>query len=440
MSAGRVPVPEIIERKRDGLETSPEEIAELLRGLLDGSVPAYQIAAWLMAVVFRGMSERETASLTRLMMESGEVLDLSDLPGVKVDKHSTGGVGDKISIPLAPAVAAAGVTVPMISGRGLGHTGGTLDKLESVPGLRTDLGPGEFRRVVADVGFSIVGAGASLAPADRELYALRDVTGTVPSIPLITASILSKKYAAGVQGLVLDVKTGSGAFLRERAQAEELARVLVAVSGEMGKRAVALVTSMDQPLGRAVGNALEIAESVDVLRGEGPPDVRELVLALGAEMLLLAGIRADSAAAREDLTKAISSGAALDRFRRFVAAQGGDARICDDPQRLPWAPVLVEARAARAGWLGALDTREIGLAANELGAGRARVGDPVDPAVGFVFRAKVGEAVDRGDSWVTVHARTQDAAERAAARLERAVRIDDAAPQLRPLVLSGPGM
>ncbi|MGQ0723083.1 MAG: thymidine phosphorylase [Candidatus Eiseniibacteriota bacterium] len=432
-------MPEIIERKRDGLETSPEELAELLRGLLDGSVPSYQVAAWLMAVVFRGMSERETASLTRLMMESGEVLDLSDLPGIKVDKHSTGGVGDKISIPLAPAAAAAGVTVPMISGRGLGHTGGTLDKLESIPGLRTNLGPPEFRRVVGDVGFSIVGAGSSLAPADRELYALRDVTGTVPSIPLITASILSKKYAAGVQGLVLDVKAGSGAFLRERAQAEELARVLVAVSSEMEKKAVALVTSMDQPLGRAVGNALEIAESIDVLRGEGPEDVRELVLVLGAEMLLLAGVRADRETAREALAKAIASGAALDRFRRFVAAQGGDERVCDDAGRLPQAPIQVEVRVARTGWIGALDTREIGLAANELGAGRARVGDPVDPAVGFVFRAKLGDAVDGGDSWATVHARTQDAADRAAARLERAVRIDDAAPELRPLVLSGPG-
>jgi pyrimidine-nucleoside phosphorylase len=438
MSGRRTPVPEIIERKRDGLETSPEEITELLRGLLDGSVPEYQMAAWLMAVVFRGMTARETAWLTRIMMESGEVLDLSDLPGVKVDKHSTGGVGDKISIPLAPAAAAAGATVPMISGRGLGHTGGTLDKLESIPGLRTDLAPREFRRVVAEVGFSIAGAGANLAPADRKLYALRDVTGTVPSIALITASILSKKFAAGVQGLVLDVKTGSGAFLPERAQAEELARVLVAVSAEMGKRAVAVVTSMDQPLGRAVGNALEIEESIEVLRGGGPEDVRELVLVFGAEMLRLAGIRGDHDAAREEVAKAIATGAALERFRRFVAAQGGDARACNDPARLPKAPLRVEAQAARAGWIGALDTREIGLAANELGAGRARVGDAVDPAVGFIFQAKVGDRVERGEPWVVVHARAPDAAERAVARLQRAARIDERPPAPRPLVLSQP--
>jgi pyrimidine-nucleoside phosphorylase/thymidine phosphorylase len=429
-------VPEIIERKRDGGESSAEELRGLIDGLVDGSVPRYQVAAWLMAVLFRGMKRRETAELTRLMMHSGDVLDLSDLPGVKVDKHSTGGVGDKISIPLAPAAAACGAVVPMISGRGLGHTGGTLDKLESIPGLRTDLGGDAFRDVVRRVGFSIVGAGGSLAPADGALYALRDVTGTVPSVPLITASILSKKYAAGVEALVLDVKSGSGAFMRERARAEELARELVAVSREMGKRAIALVTSMDQPLGRAVGNALEIAESIDVLRGEGPPDVRELVRELGAEMLVAAEGGGDPAGARGRVEEAIGSGAALDRFRRFVEAQGGDAAVCDDPGRLPRAEVVRAVESADAGWVAGFDTREIGLAANALGAGRTRVGEAVDPAVGFVLRAKTGDPVERGAPLADVHARDAAAGERAAARFRAAVTLAAEPPEAAPLVLA----
>jgi pyrimidine-nucleoside phosphorylase/thymidine phosphorylase len=431
-------VPEIIEGKREGRANTPEEIRALLTGMLDGSVPRYQVSAWLMAVLFRGMEPGETAALTRLMMESGDVLDLADLPGVKVDKHSTGGVGDKISIPLAPAAAAAGVTVPMVSGRGLGHTGGTLDKLESIPGLRTDLDAAAFRHVVRRVGFSIVGASERIAPADRELYALRDVTGTVPSVPLITASILSKKYAGGVEALVLDVKSGSGAFMRERAQAEELADVLVAVSEAMGKRAVAFVTSMDQPLGAAVGNALEIAESLDVLRGAGPADVRELTVELGAEMLRLSGGERSPAAARAVIEETLDAGTAMDRFRAFVEAQEGDPRVCDDPSALPSAPVRKDLPAEHAGWIAGFDTRAVGLAANALGAGREQVGDPVDPAVGLLIRAKLGDRVERGDPLAQVHARTEDAAAEAARRLREAIRVAESASPPPALVLRRP--
>jgi pyrimidine-nucleoside phosphorylase len=430
-------IPEIIEKKRDGRENTTEEFAALVSGLLDGSVPDYQLSAWLMAVLFRGMTRAETASFTRLMMESGEVLDLSDLPGVKVDKHSTGGVGDKISLPLAPAAAAAGVTVPMISGRGLGHTGGTLDKLETIPGLRTDLDPDAFRRVVREVGFAIIGAGRDLAPADQRLYALRDVTGTVPSIPLITASILSKKYAAGVDALVLDVKTGSGAFMRDWYGAKELARTLVAVSEAMGKRATAFVTSMDQPIGRAVGNALEVREAIAVLQGEGPEDVVTLVGLLGAEMVRMAGLAESRVAARRVIEEKIATGEALETFRRWVSAQGGDPRSLERDDGLPQAPVVREVPCPGSGYLAEIDTREVGLAANRLGAGRARLGDAVDPAVGFVFRARLGDPLEKGQPIADVHARSEEAAAAAIRRLAAALRLSAQPPQIRPLVLEG---
>ncbi len=427
-------IPEILERKREGAETSPEEIAALIGGLVAGDVPEYQVSAWLMAVVFRGMTRPETATLTRFMMESGEVLDFSGL-GTVVDKHSTGGVGDKISIPLAPAAAAAGARIPMISGRGLGHTGGTLDKLESIPGLNTTLSVPEFRRVTKKIGFSIIGAGKELAPADGRLYALRDVTGTVPSIPLITASILSKKYAAGVNGLVLDVKCGSGAFMKTREDAVELARTLVEVSAEMGKQARALVTSMEAPLGRTVGNALEVRESIDVLRGEGPADVRELTVALGAELLRLSGIAEDSADASSRIERTLDDGQAMETFGRWIEAQSGDRKVLENPDLLPAAPVVRTFEAERTAHLRAMDSRAVGLAANALGAGRTHVGDDVDPAVGFVFRKRVGEAVEAGEPWVEIHARSEDDADGAARRLAAAAQWSDESPPSGPLVL-----
>ncbi|MBZ0267397.1 thymidine phosphorylase [bacterium] len=427
--------PEVIGRKRDGGATSPEELAAMIAGLLDGSIPEYQVSAWLMAVVFRGMERAETAAFTRLMMESGDVLDFSDLPDTMVDKHSTGGVGDKITIPLAPAAAAAGARVPMISGRGLGHTGGTLDKLESIPGLRTDLDAARFREVLASEGFSIISAGARLAPADGRLYALRDVTGTVPSIPLITASILSKKYAAGVDALVLDVKCGSGAFMREREDAVKLARTLVDVSTEMGKSARALVTTMDAPLGAAVGNALEVRESIDVLSGGGPADVRELTVSLGAEMLVLAGISGDADDGAARIREQLDGGAARECFARWIAAQGGDAGVVERPDALPSAPVVHVLEAPRDGYLTAIDSYAVGLAANALGAGRNRVGDAVDPAVGFVFRAKPPAHVAAGDPLVEIHARSVDAARGAEQRLLACMEIGEEAPRVASLVL-----
>lgn len=428
-------VPEIIERKRDGQENSPEELEALIRGVLQESIPDYQISAWLMAVLFRGMSLRETAALTKIMMNSGDVLDLGQLPGVKVDKHSTGGVGDKITIPLAPAAAACGAVIPMISGRALGHTGGTLDKLESIPGLRTDLEIPAFLRIVKEAGFAIAAAGSDLAPADARLYQLRDVTGTVPSIPLITASILSKKYAAGVESLVLDVKSGSGAFLREPEDAQCLAQTLASVSREMGKKVRAYISSMDQPLGEAVGNALEIRESMAVLEGRGPADVAQLVEILGGALLELAGIETDSESARGKIRAAIASGQARERFLIWVAAQGGDPRVLEKEDGLARAPILREARASRTGKVAAIDVREIGYAANELGAGRRKMGDRIDPAVGFKMRVRLSDAVRAGDVLAEIHARSEDDAALAAKRIANAFRIEDDADPAPPLVL-----
>ncbi|HET9886000.1 MAG TPA: thymidine phosphorylase [bacterium] len=428
-------IPEIIERKRDGEENSPQELEALVCGVLKKSIPDYQISAWLMAVLFRGMTPRETATLTKLMMHSGEVLDLHELSGVKVDKHSTGGVGDKITIPLAPAAAACGAVIPMISGRALGHTGGTLDKLESIPGLRTNLEIDAFLRIVKDTGFAIAAAGSDLARADAKLYQLRDVTGTVPSIPLITASILSKKYAAGVEALVLDVKSGSGAFLREPEEARRLAETLTGVSREMGKKARAYITSMDQPLGEAVGNALEIRESMAVLEGSGPDDVTKLVEILGGALLELAGIEKNSDSARGKIRAAIESGQARERFLAWVAAQNGDVRALEKQDGLAQAPVVREARASKSGKIASIDVREIGYAANELGAGRGKMGDSIDPAVGFKMRARLSSAVRAGDVLAEIHARSEDAAAIAAQRVANAVRIEDDAGPAPPLVL-----
>ncbi|MSP59357.1 MAG: thymidine phosphorylase [Myxococcales bacterium] len=430
-------VAELIRQKRDGGALAPDDIRALIAAYTDGTLPDYQAAALLMAVYFRGLDDRELDAWTLAMLHSGDVLDLSEIPGIKVDKHSTGGVGDMISIALAPLVAACGVPVPMISGRGLGHTGGTLDKLEAIPGFSVNLTIEKFRSQLATVGCALCGQTERLAPADRKLYALRDVTGTVESVPLIASSILSKKLAEGIDALVLDVKVGSGAFMKTLEQARTLAKTLVAIGRGAGKRVTAFLTDMDQPLGRRVGNAIEVQEAILTLTGMGSPDVRELTLALGAEMLVLGGVAADEAAGRAKMIGAIESGAGLAKLAEIVAAQGGDPRAILE-QKLPTVATASVVVAPRAGTVAAIKADEVGLAALALGAGRLRKEDAVDPAVGLELLRKVGEPVGRGEPVVALHHRDGRGLDEARRRIERAYRISDepAAPKAtRPLVI-----
>jgi pyrimidine-nucleoside phosphorylase len=427
-------VAELTRRKRDGGTLASEEIRALVSGFTDGSVPDYQIASLLMAIFFRGLDEAELAAWTDAMLHSGDVLDLSEIPGVKVDKHSTGGVGDMISIALAPLVAACGVAVPMISGRGLGHTGGTLDKLEAIPGFRVDLPVEKFRAQLAKVGCCLIGQTERLAPADRKLYALRDVTGTVESVPLIASSIMSKKLAEGIDALVLDVKVGSGAFMKTIEDARTLAKTLVAIGRAAGKKVTAFLTDMDQPLGRRVGNSIEVLEAILTLKGMGSQDVRELTLSLGAEMLVLGKGASDETAARMKLVRAIETGSALEKLADIVEAQGGERRAILE-QRLPEVSTASLVTASRAGVVGAIDAQEIGLAALALGAGRAKKEDVIDPAVGMELLRKVGESVGRGEPVVALHHRESRGLAEARKRVERAYRIDDESPPKRPLVI-----
>jgi pyrimidine-nucleoside phosphorylase len=401
----------LIRRKRDGERLSADEIRSLVAGLLSGDVADYQMSAWLMAAFLNGLDERETLALTDAMLESGRVLALESVKRPKVDKHSTGGVGDKISICLAPAAAAAGLAVPMISGRGLGHTGGTLDKLESIPGYRTELEISRFEHVVATVGVSMIGQTSELAPADKRIYALRDVTATVECIPLIVASILSKKLAEGIDGLVLDVKAGKGAFMKDVRSARRLAKALVAVGTRANKRVRAVLTDMSSPIGTTIGNALEVREALDVLRGRGPEDTVELTVELGAEMLLAGRVTKKVAEGRNDIRKVLGDGSALDVFRRMVEAHGGDPRVVDDDSVLPSAPSEVVVESQSAGYVRAIDAEKLGLLSVAMGAGRARAEDSVDPAVGIELMARVGTRVTRGEPLAKLHVRDSDAAE-----------------------------
>ncbi|WP_394847240.1 thymidine phosphorylase [Pendulispora brunnea] len=427
---------ELISAKRDGLKLGTDEIKRLIASLLDGSLADYQMAAFLMAVFFRGLDDEETVALTQAMLESGQVLDLSDVRGVKVDKHSTGGVGDKVSICLAPLVAACGVPVPMVSGRGLGHTGGTLDKLEAIPGFRTDLDVSDFSRIVRDVGTCMIGQTKEIAPADKRIYALRDVTATVESVPLIVASILSKKLAEGIDALVLDVKVGRGAFMKTEAQARVLAEALVRVGTRAGKKVSALLTNMNAPLGEAVGNANETREALEILHGRGPADLRECTLLLGAEMLVLGGKAADANEARTELLAAIADGSAVAVMEKMVTAQHGDARVVRDPSLLKMAPVEVAIEAPREGFVTAVDALEMGLSAVALGAGRTRTDQAVDPAVGISVLAKPGARVGKGDELARVIAHSKEAAAPIVERVRAAFALGDEAPPAQPLLLS----
>ncbi|MGK3981671.1 thymidine phosphorylase [Sorangium sp. So ce136] len=426
---------ELVARKRDGGRLSDDEIARLVRAHGEGELADYQMSALLMAVFFRGMDDAETVALTRAMLHSGDVLDLSSVPGRKVDKHSTGGVGDKVSICLAPLVAACGVPVPMVSGRGLGHTGGTLDKLEAIPGFDVALDTAAFARIVREVGTCMIGQTARIAPADKRIYALRDVTATVESIPLIVASILSKKLAEGIDALVLDVKVGRGAFMKTLDDARALGTALVRVGTAAGKRVSALLTDMSAPLGRTVGNAIETREAIEVLHGRGPGDLVACTLALAEEMLIAGGAAASAAEARVKLEAAIASGAAAEVLARMIAAQKGDPAVVQDPGRLPSAPVVVEVAAQEAGYVVAVDPLEIGLSAVALGAGRTRADQRVDPAVGIELAAVRGDRVDRGAPLARVHARGADDARAAAARVRAAFQLGPAPAEAPALVL-----
>ena len=425
---------ELIKAKRDGGRLDPADIRAFIQAYTAGTVADYQMAAMCMAVFFKGLDSRELGAWARAMLESGEVLDLSDTPAVKVDKHSTGGVGDKVSLSLAPLAAACGVPVPMISGRGLGHTGGTLDKLESIPGFNVNLPTSEYRRLVREVGCCLIGQTAQVAPADKKLYALRDVTATVDCIPLIASSIMSKKLAEGIDALVLDVKVGSGAFMKSDEDARLLARTMIGLGAEMGKKVVALLTDMDQPLGRKVGNALEVEEAVDMLRGEAPDDYTEITYALTAEMLVLGKKAATVEEAREKLRKVVEDGSAVRKLKEIVQSQGGDPRAIDDYSLLPRARSTVDVVAPRDGWVTAIDTEGVGLAGVALGAGRQRVDSKIDPAVGFTLLKKTGEQVKQGEPVVRVHYNDSGPVEGVKARLLAAYRFGDAAPAPRPLV------
>lgn len=405
---------DIIARKRDGMALNAEEIDFFVQGFTQDTIPDYQVAAWLMAIFLRGMDRQETIDLTMSMVRSGDQLDLQDIAPFVADKHSTGGVGDKTTLVVAPLVAAAGVYVGKMSGRGLGFTGGTLDKLESIPGYRSDLTVDEFRAQLASHGIVVTGQSADLAPADGKLYALRDVTATVASLPLIASSIMSKKIAAGANGIVLDVKVGQGAFMETESEAQALASLMVGIGKEMGRRVCAVISDMDQPLGNAVGNAIELREALDTLHDRGPADFRQHCLTIASQMLLTAGRAEHEAEARAQLERLLQNGQALDRFRDWIAAQGGDLAYVDDPTQLPTARIVREVSASRSGYVSSLNAREVGLTAMLLGGGRAKKGDRIDHAVGVVLHAKIGDFVEEGQTLLTIHA--DDEAKLAGAR------------------------
>lgn len=422
---------DVIDTKRNGGELTTEQIEFFINGYTKGDIPDYQVSALLMAIYLKGMTKQETATMTMTMLHSGDQLDLSDIPGVKVDKHSTGGVGDKTSIPLAPLVASVGIPVPMISGRGLGHTGGTLDKLEAIPGLKVEISEASFKQQLRDVGCAIVGATGNIAPADKKIYALRDVTDTVDSIPLIAGSIMSKKIASGTDALVLDVKTGSGAFMKTEADSVALAKELVGIGKSVGMNAMAVISDMNQPLGNAIGNALEIEESIALLKGNGPADLLDLVLTIGSQMVVMANKATDLDAARKMLQQHIDDGSALNKFKEMIIAQGGDGRVIENPAMMPQATYQMPILAAHDGVITKMKADEMGIAAMMLGGGRQKKDDQLDYAVGLVLSKKVGDEVHQGDTILTIHSNREDVSD-VQRLIEANIAIGDEA---RPLTL-----
>lgn len=399
---------DIIEKKREGMELSTEEIQFFIDGYTKGEIPDYQVSALLMAIYFRGMGERERADLTMAIVRSGDQIDLSKIDGIKVDKHSTGGVGDTTTLVLGPLVASVGVPFAKMSGRGLGHTGGTIDKLESIEGFHVEISNDDFIRLVNENKMAVVGQSGNLTPADKKLYALRDVTATVKSIPLIASSIMSKKIAAGADCIVLDVKTGTGAFMKTLEDAKQLAGAMVRIGKNVGRKTIAVISDMNQPLGYAIGNALEVREAIDTLKGNGPADLTELCLTLGSQMVYLAKKADTIDEARTMLTESIRSGRALEKMKTFIVSQGGDGTIVDQPEKLPQAKYRFELPAEEEGWVSAMEAEKIGIAAMRLGAGRITKESPIDLSVGIVLKKKIGDRVDKGESLLTIHANRKD--------------------------------
>lgn len=423
----------IIEKKKTGDVLTQQEIAFFVNGAATGTIPDYQLAALLMAIRLNGMTPEETTKLTLAMAHSGDMADLSQIPGRTVDKHSTGGVGDTTTLVLAPLVAACGVPVAKMSGRGLGHTGGTLDKLESIPGMRVEIGQDDFIAQVKRIGCAVIGQSKNMAPADKALYALRDVTSTVDSLPLIASSIMSKKLASGAGAIVLDVKTGSGAIMHTLEGSITLAKAMVDIGALAQRPTVAIVTGMAQPLGSHVGNALEVKEAIDVLSGRVQGALKEVSLLLGSHMLLLAG-RADTISQAHDmLQKALDSGAGLEKLREMIMAQGGNSKVCDDVTLLPTAPIILHVKSSVSGWLQAMDTTRLGLAAQDMGAGRKKKEDVIDPAVGFVLHKRIGDRIEKGEALFTLHARNDSSAETARQDILESIAIGDEAVAAEPL-------
>lgn len=425
---------DVILKKKDGQALTPEEIRLFARGAADASIPDYQLAALLMAICWRGMNAQETACLTMEMMHSGSVIDLSAIDGVCVDKHSTGGVGDTTTLVLVPLAAACGAKVAKISGRGLGHTGGTLDKLESIPGCGVEMTQERFIRQVQEIGCAVIGQTQDLCPADKALYALRDVTGTVGCVPLIASSIVSKKLASGAGAIVLDVKTGSGALMRTLEESIELAKAMVDIGTQAGKPILALVTGMDQPLGTHVGNALEVKEAIDILSGRAGGDLLAVSMELGSRMLIAAGLARDTKEGKARMQAALESGAGLEKLREMITVQGGDGRVCDDVGLLPQAAHRIAVPAPRSGYIAQMDTTQIGYVAQGLGAGRKEKDDVIDPAVGLVMNVRIGDSVEKGQPLATLHVNNPAMAGEAAARMQQTIRIADEKPVLPPLV------
>lgn len=427
---------ELIRKKRVGGALSKDELHALIAAYVNGAIPDYQMSAFLMAVCFNGMTPEETSTFTDVMLHSGEVVDLSAISGVKVDKHSTGGVGDKVSLILAPMVAACGVPVPMISGRGLGHTGGTLDKLESIPGFSTNFSIADYKRIISETGLVLIGQTKEIAPADKKMYALRDVTATVESIPLIAGSIMSKKLAEGIDALVLDIKTGNGAFMRKYADSLALATALVGIGNSFGKKTVGFITDMSQPLGCMVGNWLEVMESVECLKGKNVPDLMEVTYVLGGAMLMLGGKSKSVEEGMKVCKSAIYSGKAYEKFLRIVHRQGGDVSFVEQPHKFPAAKHVAPVESSVSGYISGFDTMGVGLLAVDLGAGRKKVDDVIDPSAGMVFNKKIGDQVSRGELIATIHTNNAGVVQQASARLGSYIQTSEVQPKAHPMVHS----